>query len=51
VVGPREPDHVEGEDLPPDVVGSPKVDVQFDLPERVGSVPRHYSMEWRCVVA
>jgi hypothetical protein len=46
VIGSREPYHVEGEDFPPEVVGSPKTNGQVDLPEWVGSMPRHHSMEW-----
>ena len=38
VVGPWEPDHVEGEDLPSKVVGGPKADTQVNLPEGMGAM-------------
>jgi len=46
VVGSWEPDHVECEDLPPEVVGGPEADGQIDLPEGMGAMPRHHSVEW-----
>ena len=46
VVGPGEPNHVKSEDLPLEVVGGPKADGQIDLPERMGTMPWHHSMEW-----
>ena len=46
VVGSREPDHIKSEDLLPKVIGSPKADGQIDLPEGMGTMPWHHSVEW-----
>jgi len=45
VVGPWEPDHVEGEDLPSEVVGGPKADREIDLPEGMGAMSQHHDVE------
>ena len=45
MIGPREPNHVKGEDLPFEVLRSPEADRQIDLPEREGSVPRDHTMK------
>ena len=46
MVGPSEPDHVEGEDLPSEVVEGPEADGQIDLPKGMGAMSRHHSVEW-----
>jgi hypothetical protein len=45
VVGPGEPNHVEGKDLPSEVLRSPEANGQINLSEGVGSVPRYHAVE------
>jgi len=47
VVGPVEPDHLEGKGLLPIIGWIPKGDEQIDLPERHGLLSRHDVVERR----
>jgi len=50
VVGPWECDHVEGEDLPSEVVRGPEADGQIDLPVGLGAMSRYHSVEWQSII-
>jgi hypothetical protein len=49
VVGPIEPDNLEGEGFPPEIGRSPKADGHIDLLERGGALSQHDTVEWCCV--
>jgi hypothetical protein len=49
MVGPTEPDNLEGEGFPPKIRRSPEADWQIDLSERGGTLSWHDTMEWSYV--
>jgi hypothetical protein len=49
MVGPSEPNNLEGEGFPSEVGRSPEADGHIDLTERGGAMSRHDIVEWRCV--
>ena len=51
MIGPLEPNHLEGEDLLAVVGGSAKADGQVDAPKGSRAFPRHDAVEERGIVA
>jgi hypothetical protein len=46
MVGPAEPDNLEGEGFPPEIGRSPKAYGKINLSERGGMLSWHDTMEW-----